>query len=70
MALAIVPILGALVGYVWAMVAQIIALKHMHNTSYARVLLAMFLPAAIVIVLAGAAIITAVVALGVSGQMP
>ena len=70
MALAIVPILGALVGYVWAMVTQVIALKHMHNTSYARVLLAMFLPMAIVIVFAGAAIITAVVAMRVSGQMP
>jgi hypothetical protein len=42
--LAVVPLLGGLAAWGWGLVAQIVGLKEMHETDYARVVVAAFLP--------------------------
>lgn len=39
-----VPLLGALVAWGWAMVLQIVGIKEMHETDYARAVAAVFMP--------------------------
>lgn len=46
-----VPVVGAVVGGIWSLVITIIGLKWVHDTTYGRVILAVFLPAIVAVVL-------------------
>jgi hypothetical protein len=43
----VVPFLGGLAAWGWTLVCQIVGLKEMHETDYARVIVAAFLPAVV-----------------------
>jgi hypothetical protein len=49
-----VPFLGPLVGGIWQLVLILIGLKHMHDTTYGKVVLAVLVPVAIVTAVAAA----------------
>ncbi len=40
----VIPVAGGVIGGLWGMVVNIIALKNMHGTSYARVIAAVMIP--------------------------
>ncbi|WP_457571512.1 zinc-ribbon domain-containing protein [Desulfovulcanus sp.] len=44
MILAVIPLIGPLLGGIWAMVLTVIGYKNIHQTSYAKVFIAMLLP--------------------------
>ncbi len=48
----LIPFVGGLIGWFWQLVIRIIGLKEIHQTSYARVILAFLLPL-VVMILAG-----------------
>lgn len=49
--LGLVPILGGLIGWVWHFIVQVIGLREMHESSYLRTIIAMFLPVALIFVI-------------------
>jgi predicted Zn finger-like uncharacterized protein len=53
----VIPLLGGAIGWVWSSIVYIIGLKEAQETSYARVILAFFIPFAFLIVLIGGLLI-------------
>jgi predicted Zn finger-like uncharacterized protein len=43
----LVPFVGGTIGWIWQLVVQIIGLRHIHRTSYLRVIVAFLIPVAI-----------------------
>ena len=60
MILAVFPVVGTLAGSLWALVATVIALKHVHRTTYLQVVLAMLLQLVLIVLL-----VTAIVMVGI-----
>jgi hypothetical protein len=52
MILSILPLGGQIVGAIWALVTTLIAYKHVHRTTYPKVVVAILLPAALVLTMA------------------
>lgn len=46
-----VPFVGGTIGWIWQLVVQIIGLRHIHRTSYLRVIMAFLIPVAILFLL-------------------
>jgi len=42
--LSLIPMLGGIAGFIWRLVIQIIGLKHVHETSYFRIIIAFMVP--------------------------
>ncbi|MBI2194631.1 MAG: YIP1 family protein [Planctomycetes bacterium] len=59
-----IPIVGPVVGGIWGLVLNVIGLKHMHNTSYGRVIAAMFIPTAVIVGIVIVGLVAALTALG------
>jgi hypothetical protein len=55
--LAFVPILGGMVGLVWQCFVQMIGLREIHETSYARIVIAFLIPLVLIVLLALAIVI-------------
>jgi hypothetical protein len=55
--LAIIPICGAVVGGLWALVVQVVGAKEMHETTYGRVIMAVLLPLLVICVCAAAVLV-------------
>jgi predicted Zn finger-like uncharacterized protein len=49
MILSIFPLIGPIVGAVWALATTLIAYKHVHRTTYPKVVLAILLPAVLIL---------------------
>jgi hypothetical protein len=49
--LSLIPFIGGLMGGVWLLIIEIIGLKEIHETSYARVIMAFLIPLALVFLL-------------------
>jgi hypothetical protein len=47
----LIPFAGGFLGWIWQVVIQIIGLKQIHDTSYARVIMALLIPVAIIFLL-------------------
>jgi len=47
----LVPFVGGTIGWIWQLVVQIIGLRHIHRTSYLRVIVAFLIPVAILFLL-------------------
>jgi hypothetical protein len=47
----LIPFAGGLVGWIWQLVIQIIGLRQVHETSYARVIIALLIPVAVILLL-------------------
>lgn len=65
----IVPIVGPLVGAIWSLVLMLMGLKHIHGTSYGRVILAIVLLYAILILIMAVVGFVLAMILGVSLAM-
>ena len=46
--LGLIPFIGGLIGSFWLLIIQIIGIREIHNTSYLRVILAFFIPLALI----------------------
>lgn len=53
----VIPFLGGLIGGLWIIIVQIIGLREIHRTSYLRVILALLIPIALILLLALAIVI-------------
>lgn len=47
----LLPFIGGLVGWVWRLTIQVIGLREIHETTYLRVILALLMPLAVIVVL-------------------
>jgi predicted Zn finger-like uncharacterized protein len=47
----LIPFVGGAIGWIWQLVVQIIGLRHIHRTSYLRVIVAFLIPVAIIFLL-------------------
>ena len=47
----LIPFVGGTIGWIWQLVVQIIGLRHIHRTSYLRVIVAFLIPVAIIFLL-------------------
>ena len=53
----IIPFLGGFIGGIWIIIVQIIGLREIHETSYLRVILALLIPVALILLLVLAIVI-------------
>ena len=53
----LIPFIGGLIGGLWILIVQIIGLREIHETSYLRVILALLIPLALVLLLVMAIVI-------------
>lgn len=44
----LIPFVGGTIGWIWQLVVQVIGLRHIHRTSYLRVIVAFLIPVAII----------------------
>jgi len=44
----LIPFLGGTIAFIWQLIVQVIGLKHIHRTSYLRVIIAFLIPLAII----------------------
>ena len=56
----LIPVFGSFVGGIWQLIIQIIGLKEAHKTSYLRVIIALLIPVAIMILVVAALILFAI----------
>ncbi len=47
----VIPFLGGFIGFLWIIIVQIIGLREIHETSYLRVILALLIPVALILLL-------------------
>ena len=47
----LIPFVGGTIGWIWQLVVQIIGLRHIHRTSYLRIIVAFLIPVAIIFLL-------------------
>jgi len=47
----LIPFVGGTIGWIWKLVVQVIGLRHIHRTSYLRVIVAFLIPVAIIFLL-------------------
>jgi hypothetical protein len=47
----LIPFVGGTIGWIWQLVVQVIGLRHIHRTSYLRVIVAFLIPVAIIFLL-------------------
>jgi hypothetical protein len=47
----LVPFIGGLIGWVWQLIVQLIGLRHIHETSYARIVIAFLIPVVLIFLL-------------------
>ena len=61
-AFGLIPIIGGMIGGIWLIIAQIIGLKEIHETSYFKIIIALLIPLAFIFLLAlGVVIILSIV---------
>ena len=53
----LIPFVGGTIGWIWQLVVQIIGLRHIHRTSYLRIIVAFLIPVAIIFLLGIAVVI-------------
>ena len=53
----LIPFVGGTIGWIWQLVVQIIGLRHIHRTSYLKVIVAFLIPVAIIFLLGIVAVI-------------
>jgi hypothetical protein len=57
----VIPFLGGFIGGLWIIIVQIIGLREIHETSYLRVILALLIPIALILLLVMAIVIPLIV---------
>lgn len=60
----LIPFVGGTIGWIWQLVVQIIGFRHIHQTSYLRVIIAFLIPVAIIFVVGIFAVIGLIVFFG------
>ena len=46
---AVIPFIGGFIGSLWILIVQIVGLREIHETSYLRVILALLIPVALIL---------------------
>jgi hypothetical protein len=60
----LIPFVGGWVSFIWQLIAQIVGLKEIHETSYLKVIFAFLIPVAIIVFLTLATIIVVIIIFG------
>lgn len=47
----VIPFIGGFIGFIWILIVQIVGLREIHETSYLRVILALLIPVALILLL-------------------